>query len=257
MREGSRGSRVRKVVRRNVNRLHGGDRAFHGRSDSLLEFPEVGRESRLITDSGRRSSEKSRHLGTRLGETENVVDEKKDVLTLGVAEILGERKRRKGNPGSRSRRLVHLSEYESRVSKNPRFLHLPVKVVSFPGSLSHSAENRVTAVFLGYVMDEFHQQNGLSYSRSAEKTDFPALKKRSKKIDNLYARLEKLHLGALLDEFGCGTVNGPALLSLYGAGFIYRFSDHVKQSPESFLADGDCYSIAGVKGILPPFESLG
>ena len=110
--------RVRKVVRGNVDRLNRRDGAFLGGGDTLLERAHLGRKSWLIADSGRHSPEKSRDLRARLGEAENIVDEKKDVLAFAVAEILRHGESRKTYAHSRSGRLVHLPVHKSRLRKN-------------------------------------------------------------------------------------------------------------------------------------------
>ena len=42
-----------------------------------------------------------------------------------------------------------------------------------------------------------------------------------------------------------------------GPASSYWLSNHVKQSPESFFADGNRYSLTGVKGILSSLQTLG
>src|SRR5690606_41622304 len=66
------------------DRLHRGDRALRRRGDALLQRAHVGAESRLIPDCRGDAPEQRRHLGTRLGETEDVVDEQEHVLTFLV-----------------------------------------------------------------------------------------------------------------------------------------------------------------------------
>src|SRR5690606_26585812 len=63
------------VVRWNVNRLNGRDRTLLRRSDALLKSTHVRRKCRLITNCRRDTTEKGRNFGTRLRETEDVVDE--------------------------------------------------------------------------------------------------------------------------------------------------------------------------------------
>ncbi len=70
--------------------------------DALLHRAHVGRERRLIAHRRRNTAEKRRHLGARLREAEDVVDEEEHVLTL-IAEVLGDREARQRDAGARAR----------------------------------------------------------------------------------------------------------------------------------------------------------
>jgi hypothetical protein len=74
-------SKISHLHRRNGTLLGGGNALLHG--------THVRSKSGLVTDSRGNTTEKGRHLGTGLSEAENVVDEEKHVLALGIAEILG------------------------------------------------------------------------------------------------------------------------------------------------------------------------
>ena len=105
--ERRRRRRVGEVVGGHVDGLHRGDRALVGRGDALLQLAHLGRQRRLVTDGRRDAAEERRHLGARLGEAEDVVDEEEHVLALFVAEVLGhgerrERDARRGRPAARS-----------------------------------------------------------------------------------------------------------------------------------------------------------
>jgi peptide chain release factor 1 len=62
----------------------------------LLQLPHLGRERRLVADRARHPAEQRRHLGARLDEAEDVVDEEEDVLAL-VAEVLRHRQAREAD----------------------------------------------------------------------------------------------------------------------------------------------------------------
>ena len=102
------GRRVGQVVGRHVDRLHRGDRALGGRGDALLQGAHVGRERRLIAHRRGDAAEERRHLGARLREAEDVVDEEQHVLAL-VAEVLGDGQAGEADAGAGARRLVHLA----------------------------------------------------------------------------------------------------------------------------------------------------
>jgi len=81
-----------------------------GYSHSLLHHTHIGGKGRLVSDSGRDTTQKGRHLGTGLGESENVVNEKQDILSLLITEVFGDGETGKGDTGTSTWGLVHLTE---------------------------------------------------------------------------------------------------------------------------------------------------
>ena len=75
MREDVRGGRIRQIVSGDVDRLHGGDRTARRARNALLEFGEFAGQRRLVADARGEPTHQARHLGTRLNETEDVIDE--------------------------------------------------------------------------------------------------------------------------------------------------------------------------------------
>jgi hypothetical protein len=75
MSEGCGGGRVSQIVCRDVDGLDGCDRALLGSCDTLLHLTHVDGKGGLVTDGGGDTTEQSRHLGTSLGKSENVIDE--------------------------------------------------------------------------------------------------------------------------------------------------------------------------------------
>ena len=101
-----------KIVRRHIDRLERGNRAFLGRSDALLKVAHFGGERRLITDGGWGSAKKRGHFGASLREAENVIDEEQHVLVIFIAEIFRHRQSGKSHAQTSARRLVHLAVHE-------------------------------------------------------------------------------------------------------------------------------------------------
>lgn len=62
--EGGGRSGIGQIIGRDVDGLYTGDRSLLGGGDTFLHTSHVGRKSRLVSDSGRNTSEKRRHLGT-------------------------------------------------------------------------------------------------------------------------------------------------------------------------------------------------
>lgn len=107
--EGGGGGRVSQIVSGHVDGLDGGNRTLLGGGDTLLHTTHVDGQGGLVTDGRGDTTEKGRHLRTGLGETENVVNEEQHVLTLLVTEVLGNGQTGKGDTGTGTGGLVHLS----------------------------------------------------------------------------------------------------------------------------------------------------
>ena len=82
-------------------------------SDHDAHATHVRRQRGLVTDGRGDTTEQGRHLRTRLGETEDVVDEQKHILALLVTEVLRNGESGERNTGTGTRGLVHLTEDES------------------------------------------------------------------------------------------------------------------------------------------------
>jgi len=110
--EGGGRGRIGQVIGRHVDSLDGGNRSLLGGGNALLHETHIGGKGGLVSDGGRNTSQKGRHLRSGLGEAENVVNEKKHVLSLLVTEVFGNGKGSKGDTGTGTRGLVHLSIHE-------------------------------------------------------------------------------------------------------------------------------------------------
>lgn len=77
MGEGGGRGRVSQIVSRDVDGLDGGNGTLVGGGNTLLHTTHVDGKSGLVTDGRGDTTEKGGHLGTGLGETENVVNEEK------------------------------------------------------------------------------------------------------------------------------------------------------------------------------------
>ena len=111
----------------------------------------------LVADGRGDTTEKGRHLRTGLGETENVVDEEKHILTLLVTEVLSDGQTGEGDTGTGTRGLVHLTEDESDLGvtvevDDTGLNHFVVQIVTLTGTLTDTSEDRETTVSLGDVV---------------------------------------------------------------------------------------------------------
>ena len=147
--EGGERRRVGVVVGGHVDGLQRGDRATLGRGDALLQLTHLVGQRRLVAHRRRHAAEQRRHLGARLHEAEDVVDEQQHVLVLHVAEVLGHRERRERDPQAHARRLVHLAVDERGLVDDARLLHLEPEVGALTGALADAGEHRHTTVLGG------------------------------------------------------------------------------------------------------------
>ena len=68
------------IIGRDINRLNRCNRAIFCGCDSFLQFSKLLRQSRLIANSGRHTTEQSGYFTTCLNKTENIIDEKKNIF---------------------------------------------------------------------------------------------------------------------------------------------------------------------------------
>src|SRR5699024_9388867 len=116
------------VIGRDVNGLQRRDRTARGGGNALLEKTHLVSQGRLVTHGGRNTTQQGGHLGTGLGETEDVVDEQQHVLVLHIAEVLRHGQTGQCHTHTDSRWLVHLAEHESGVLENAHLFHFEEEV---------------------------------------------------------------------------------------------------------------------------------
>ncbi len=80
--------RVGQVIGRHVDGLYGSNRSLLGGGDPLLHLAHLIGQRRLIADRRGHPPQECRHLGSRLCETENIVNEQQHVLMFFVSKIL-------------------------------------------------------------------------------------------------------------------------------------------------------------------------
>ena len=116
--------------------------------------------------------------------------------------------------------------------------HFTVEIVTLTGTLSDTREERVSAVALGDVVDEFHDDDGLSDACTTERTNLAALGEGTDEIDDLDTGLEDLGLGVLIDERGRVTVDRKGLVGLNRATLVAGLAENVKDAAQNPLAHG-------------------
>jgi len=106
------GGGIGKIISGYIDGLHGGNRAGLGGGNTLLKGTEIGGKSGLIADSGWNTAEQGRDLRASLGETEDVVDEKKHVLIFLISEVLCNGETSETDTSAGSWGLVHLTVHK-------------------------------------------------------------------------------------------------------------------------------------------------
>ncbi len=149
------------------------------------------------------------------------------------------------NPQARPRRLRHLTidECGLRLGRlagldHAGFRHLQPEVVALAGALAHAGKYGVAAVLLGYVVDQFHDDDGLAYARAAEQTDLAALQERLNKIDDLHAGLKHFRCRGLFVESRRQSMNRHSLLVLDRTKLVDRVADHIHDASQRATAHG-------------------
>ncbi len=270
MGEGGRGGGIGEVISGDVDSLDRGDGSLGGGGDALLEPSHVSGEGRLVPDGGGDAAEKGGHLGTGLGETEDVVNEEEHILSLLIAEVLSDGESGKGDAGAGSRGLVHLPVDKGGLGSGGAAVivdlddasldHLMVEIVALACPLANTGEDGVSSVVHGNVVDELHDNHSLSDSGSSEEADLSSLGVGGEEVHNLDASDEDLLGLALLNEGGSGAVEGGELL-LPGLGdgtlLVDGLANDVEDAAERVGTDGDLDGGASVHALLAAHESLG
>ena len=145
------------------------------------------------------------HRGDRSTLGGGVVDEQQHVLVLFVAEIFGGGQSSQRDAQTRARWLVHLAidQGDFRFGKvlgidDLRLLHFVPEVIAFTSPLTDAGEHRETTVVQGDVIDELHDDDGLTDSGTAEESDLTALAVGLEKIDDFDAGFEDFGFGVLI-----------------------------------------------------------
>jgi len=254
---------IGQVISWHIDSLDGGNGTLEGGGNSLLHSTHIGGEGWLVTDGRWNSTEKSGHLRTGLGESENVVDEEKHILALGISEVLGNSQTGKGDSGSGSWGLVHLAVDEGDLglvilqADDTSLNHLVVEIVTLSSSLSDTGEDRVTTMRFGDVVDQLHNEDSLADSGTTEETNLTTLYVWGKEIDDLDTSLENLDGRAGLDKFWWWGVDSLEGVSLDWASLVDWGTNDVDNSAEGGGTDWDHNWVTGVKNVLTSNDSLG
>src|SRR3989344_1947820 len=233
MSDGRDYSRVRKVVSRNINCLHGCDGAKRGRGNAILNFAHFGSKACLISTFRRNVPQERRSLHAGQNKTIHVVDEKKNIFFL-VAEIFGDTHSREGYAETRSGGLVHLAENHRGFLREPRPVKFHIQFMPLPDALPHSGKHRASFVSRNEVVNELHNKNSFPDARPSEKSDFSSFHERRKEVDNFEAGFNNA-LRRFLINCGRWLVMNWVGGSFQGCGnwafFVLRLACNVNKPP--------------------------
>ena len=267
MAEGGRRRGVGEVVCGNVDRLHRGDGALTGRGDALLERTHLGREVRLVAHGARHAAEERGHLGTGLGEAEDVVDEEQRFLTRRIAELFRHGQRGERDAQTRARRLVHLAEDHRHLVEDVHLLaarvgvlgllHFQPEVVALAGALADAGEHRVATEVTGDAGDHLLDDDGLADACTAEETDLSTADERAEEVDDLDAGLQDLGLGVELDEVGRLAVDRRGLGRGDRTTLVDRLAEEVEHAAEHAFTHGNAHGRAGVDARVATLHAVG
>ena len=133
--------------------------------------------------------------------------------------------------GFRLRRLAGLDD--------ARLRHFQPEVVAFARALADAGKHGESAVLLGDVVDELHDDDGLADAGAAEQSDLAALQERLDEVDDLHAGLEHLRARRLLVERRRQAVNRHALFVVDRAKLIDGLADDIHHAAQRPAAHGN------------------
>ena len=142
---------------------------------------------------------------------------------------------RQSDSHSCSRGFVHLTVYQRCLVDNTALFHFSVKVISFTRSLTDTGEDGNTAVCLGHVVDQLHDQDRLADAGASEQTDLAALCVGADQVYDLDAGLEDLSRRCLVLKGRCRAMDRPALLDFGGRLVVNRLSEQIEYTPKALI----------------------
>jgi len=109
---------------------------------------------------------------------------------------------------------------------------------------------------LGDVVDQFHNQDSLADSGTAEETNLTTLGVRGQQVDDLNASDEDFLLDTHLNELWSLSVDGGSLVSFNWTTFIDGLTNDVHDASQCFGTDWDTDGRAGISDFLATNQTL-
>ena len=119
--------------------------------------------------------------------------------------------------------------------------HFVIQVITLTRTLTNTGEYGITAVCLSNVVDQLHDDNGLTNTRTTESANFTTLSERADKVDDLDASLKDLSFGCLVDQLWRLAMNRATLVGCDWALFVHCITSNVEDAAENGFTyrDGD------------------
>src|SRR5580698_11486916 len=112
-------------------------------------------------------------------------------------------------------------------------------------------------MFQSDVVDQLHDDDGLTHARASEQSDFSTAQVRFEKIDHLDAALEHLQLSGLLVERGSLAMNGPFLRGIHRTHVVHRLADDVHDAAQGFISHRNFHAVAQADCLHPAHHAVG
>jgi peptide chain release factor 1 len=239
-----------------------------GGGNTLLKQTHISSKSGLVTHSGGNTAEEGGHLGTCLGESENIVDEEQHILTLSVTEVLSNSETSEGHTGTSTWGLVHLTVHKGGLGTvdglslvvhldDTTFNHLVVEIITLTGTFTDTGKHRVTTVVHGDIVDKLHDHDRFADTGTAKKSNLTTLSVGGEQVHNLDTSDENLLRLTLLSESGGRTVDRSTLLGLNRTLLIHRLANDVEDTSQGGGSDGNHDRVSSIITFLSTNKTLG
>src|SRR5262249_52682873 len=137
-----------------------------------------------------------------------------------------------------------------------RLDHFVLEVVAFARALAYAGKHRIAAVRLRNVVDQLHDDDGLSDAGAADHADLAAFRVGRQQIDDLDARNENFRFRRLVGKGRRRLVDRAPLIVRNGTGLIDGIADHVDDAPQRAVTDGHRDGLARVRDLLTAHEAF-
>eukprot|EP00056_Hartaetosiga_gracilis_P017347 m.7005 g.7005 ORF g.7005 m.7005 type:complete len:506 (+) comp5634_c0_seq1:128-1645(+) len=261
---GKRGGRGRigQIISWHVHGLHRGNGSKSSGGNALLHGTHISGEGWLVTDSGRNTTKKGRHLRTGLCEAENVVNKEEHIASTSsirigkITERFSNSQTSEGNTGTCTWGLVHLTVHKGHLGvitfkiNHTTFNHLMVQIVTLTGALTNTSKHRETRVLLCNIVDQFHNKHSLSDTSTSKESNLSTLCVWGKKVNDLNTSFKNSSCGLHFSQNRGFSVNRHKRVSLNGTTLINWLSNNIHNTTKGSSSNGNCDGSASIRHSL-------
>jgi hypothetical protein len=131
-----------------------------------------------------------------------------------------------------------------------------VQIVTLTGTFTDTAEDRVTTVGLGDVVDELSNEDSLSDTSTTEKTNLTTLSVGGKQVDDLDTSFQDFGDSGLVNELRGVGVDGAGVLSVDGTSLVDGLTNDVDDTTKALGTDRDSDGGTSVSDTLTTNKTL-